>query len=567
MLNYIIQTLAFQLLFLVIYDFFLKKETFFNWNRAYLLLTPVLSLALPFIKLESLKTTVSENYIFLLPEVVVGSGAETVTKTATSWLPDWTAWEWTLFSGGVLSALWFGYKLIQIIQLKRSGKIHYFKDYTRVEVPKEDTAFSFFQNIFLGKKLMEKEHTHIIDHELVHVKEKHTWDLLFFELLRIVFWFNPLVYIYQNRITELHEFIADAKTVKNNKKEHCKLLLQEAFQTENISFVNQFFNHSLIKKRIVMIQKSKSKKVWQLKYLMLVPLVAGMLFYTSCEKETPVAEEKNISLEDRIQELETLLKDNEIELTAEEKARILSLPSLVEKPEAGILEVLEGKEVKPGTDIPFAVIEDKPMFEKCKGIPNEQQFACFKENLDQHVIRTFIYPEEAQEQGEQGRVYVNFRINTDGTVTILNTRAPSESLDAEARRIINTLPTLNPGRDKNGTPQPVTFAYPIVFKLSDDSQASRNEFKTKDNPAKRKVVASVSQTLPSGYIQGNISNNEIGLPGAHIFVNGTKMGAITNFDGDFKIQAQKGDKVVLQFKDLPQTGFSVREENSYKVIM
>ena len=89
----------------------------------------------------------------------------------------------------------------------------------------------------------------------------------------------------------------------------------------------------------------------------------------------------------------------------------------------------------------------------------------FKENLDKHVRKTFRYPDMAQEMGIQGRVYVNFRINKDGTITILNTRAPDKSLDEEARRIINKLPKLIPGKQR-GRPTPVTFAYPIVFKLN-----------------------------------------------------------------------------------------------------
>ena len=76
MLYYIIQTVAFQLFFLIIYDLFLKKETFFNWNRAYLLTTSLLSLILPFIKIESLKGVVPENYVFQLPEVFIGQSIE-----------------------------------------------------------------------------------------------------------------------------------------------------------------------------------------------------------------------------------------------------------------------------------------------------------------------------------------------------------------------------------------------------------------------------------------------------------------------------------------------------------
>ncbi|MDO5609132.1 MAG: TonB family protein [Capnocytophaga sp.] len=116
-------------------------------------------------------------------------------------------------------------------------------------------------------------------------------------------------------------------------------------------------------------------------------------------------------------------------------------------------------------DVPFAVIEDKPMFEACKDVPKAKQFDCFKENLDKHVVRNFRYPEMAQEMGIQGRVHVNFRINTDGSITILNVRGPDKSLEAEARRIIERLPKLIPGKQR-GKATPVTFAYPITFKLA-----------------------------------------------------------------------------------------------------
>ena len=310
-MTYIIQTIAFQLLFLVIYDFFLKKETFFNWNRVYLLLTPLLSIILPFVELESFKTTVPQNYMFLLPEIVLTAKDNSVNVVETSLIPTLSILEWIFIIGSVISLLWFLYKLLQIQHLKKEGKTRYFEGYNRIEVAKEDAAFSFFKDIFIGKSLLQKEHKHIIEHELVHIKEKHSLDLIFFEILRIVFWFNPLIYIYQARITELHEFIADAKTVKNNKKEHYQLLLEEVFKTDRISFINHFFNQSLIKKRIVMLQKSKSKKVWQLKYLVLIPMVLSMLFYTSCEKEESIITEKQMSIEEQVRELEAALESSD----------------------------------------------------------------------------------------------------------------------------------------------------------------------------------------------------------------------------------------------------------------
>src|SRR5690606_37368042 len=156
-----------------------------------------------------------------------------------------------------------------------------------VEVLNSSTAFSFLNYVFLGNLIKTHEKATILKHEMVHVKQKHSLDLLFFEILRIPFWFNPLVYVFQNRMVELHEFMADAHAVKNqNKLQYYQNLLSQVFGVEKISFINPFDKQSLIKKRIVMLQKSKSKQLNLLKYALLIPLVLGMLVYSSCAQST-----------------------------------------------------------------------------------------------------------------------------------------------------------------------------------------------------------------------------------------------------------------------------------------
>ena len=286
MVQFILECIAFQLVFLIIYDFFLKKETFFQWNRFYLLGIHLLSLVLPWIKIEAFKTAVPSGY-HVYPEFLwnmSASPAEVATPEDSLVNVSWH--ESILVLGMLVATLLFAYKMGQLYRLRKNGQIHYYSEFTQIMVTNSNLAFSFFKSIFLGDKVIKDEHAQIIQHELVHIRQKHSLDLLFFELLRIVCWFNPLVYLYQSRVSELHEFIADAQVAKTNKKEQYQLLLSQVFQTQHISFVNQFFNSSLIKKRIVMLQKSKSKRVWQLKYLLLVPLVLGMLVYTSCEQKS-----------------------------------------------------------------------------------------------------------------------------------------------------------------------------------------------------------------------------------------------------------------------------------------
>src|SRR5690606_29004922 len=104
-----------------------------------------------------------------------------------------------------------------------------------------------------------EEQKTILHHEAVHIKQKHYLDLLWFELLRIVFWFNPLVYFYQKRITETHEYIADSVVAVPNKKDYYLQLLTQTFETTKITFTNTLYNQSFVKERIVMLQKTKSK--------------------------------------------------------------------------------------------------------------------------------------------------------------------------------------------------------------------------------------------------------------------------------------------------------------------
>lgn len=120
---------------------------------------------------------------------------------------------------------------------------------------------------------------------------------------------------------------------------------------------------------------------------------------------------------------------------------------------------------EPDVDVPFAIIEDKPMFESCKNVPKEKRDECFKNALDNHVKKNFRYPESAMEMGIQGRVFVQFRINKTGKVEVIGVRGPDKSLEAEARRIIEKMPDIIPGKQR-GKAVAVTYAYPIMFKLN-----------------------------------------------------------------------------------------------------
>ena len=108
-----------------------------------------------------------------------------------------------------------------------------------------------------------------------------------------------------------------------------------------------------------------------------------------------------------------------------------------------------------------------PLFKECENneMSKEEQYICFRKNLDRHVRLTFEYPEEAIKEHITGRVNITFCINTDGTITTISVKAPHKLLENEAKRVIESLPTLIPAKDKDGKPVEITLNYPINFDL------------------------------------------------------------------------------------------------------
>ena len=129
-----------------------------------------------------------------------------------------------------------------------------------------------------------------------------------------------------------------------------------------------------------------------------------------------------------------------------------------------IIEEIEVEEEFEDIDVPFAVIEDVPIFPGCESVAKSQRRACFQDKINQHIRRNFRYPEIAQEMGIQGRVYVNFIIAKDGSITNIRMRGPDKNLENEAQRIISRLPQMTPGKQR-GRPVRVPFSIPITFRL------------------------------------------------------------------------------------------------------
>lgn len=456
MIHSILQILVFQVLFLAVYDLFLKKETFFNLNRIYLLLTPIFGFALPFISFGFIQQYIPQEYIIQLPAIIIGGKVSgTVSSSPSLWMSGLVL-IWIF--GMLLSALLFIHKLYKIYKLNAAGTLKTEGDCKLILLPKTDIAFSFYNTIFLGESISEENKSSIIAHEKIHIEQNHTLDLLFFEILRIVFWFNPLVYLFQNRISTLHEFIADAKViVQKDKKQYYQNLLSEVFQTEKISFINTFFNQSLIKKRIIMLQKSKSRKISQIKYLLLLPIIGGMLTYTSCSDE-PRAE-KAQTVQQLEAEMINKIKEQE-EAKIQEYTKTQNEQTLMNPPPPP--PPANGEDM----DVPYSAIEQVPTYPGCSG-DNETMRKCMSTKIAEFINSNFNtgIADELKLTGRQ-RIAVQFKIDKTGKIVDVKARAKHPQLEAEAVRVVKLLPQMEAGMQK-GEKVGVLYSLPIIFDITE----------------------------------------------------------------------------------------------------
>jgi bla regulator protein blaR1 len=415
-LIYSLQTVILQLLFLLVFELFFKKETFFKANRFYLLGSTVLSLIIPLLKIP-IQEKAQQQYVFQLKEVVLSNAGFVENQIEN--ISFQTSLNIVYGIGFLVFLSFFIFKLFKIFQVKQKATLEIINDIKVYRIENSKQAFSFFNYIFVGQDNQNIDV--IIKHEKVHHCQIHSLDLLFLEFLKVVFWFNPLIYFFQKRIVEIHEFEADSDSISENKSSYYENLICQIFEVNSISLTNNFYNQSLIKKRLVMLQKSKSKKAGMMKYLVVVPMtvVSLMLFSTSV-----------------------------------------------------IAQVKEDKTLKelPNSDdpIPFAILDNPPTFEGCEDKTGNESKECFMTAMNNHIKTHFNYPKEAFDKKVQGRITIMFQITKEGLIDNLNVRGTGNEnsylLEEEAIRIIKLLPKFKPGMIE-GKPVAVSYAQPIAFRL------------------------------------------------------------------------------------------------------
>ncbi|WP_411811737.1 M56 family metallopeptidase [Chryseobacterium scophthalmum] len=255
-----------------LYHLFLAKEKTFAFNRFYLIAALLFSLCIPFATIET-KEVVKE-----IPATVFIEGNEEPIEAQIVTPQESFDYTKALLIGycivsGIL-ILKIGYSIIKIKKLK-GRKIKY-QNRTVFLLEQDLAPFSFWSTIYLSENYFKdsKIEDSVFLHEEIHVKQKHSLDILFVEVLKAVFWINPFVYFYKKAMVDNHEFIADESVISKNKniKSYQELILQEILKQQNLPLIHQF-NFNNTKKRFIMMN-NKNSKFAKVKNYLAVPAFA-----------------------------------------------------------------------------------------------------------------------------------------------------------------------------------------------------------------------------------------------------------------------------------------------------
>ena len=256
----------------------LRKETFFNSNRWFLLSGLATSVILPLVTFEKviLVDASPRNYQWNNPATMVAPMPE------ESFEINWYLVLAGIYGLGLLVFLCqFLFDFRNLKSLIKGKTIQQQADFKYIDVHEKVAPFSYFNYIVYNSTLFnENELNNILAHEKVHCKQKHSIDVMISRLFCIVFWYNPIIWLYKKAMLQNLEFIADSEALKNiaDKKSYQITLLKVTTHQNCVAITNPFYQ-SLIKKRIVMLNKNQSKKWNSWKYALIVPVLIGFSLY------------------------------------------------------------------------------------------------------------------------------------------------------------------------------------------------------------------------------------------------------------------------------------------------
>ena len=288
MSDFLIKSTITLLVLLAVYYLFLEKEKIHIFNRFYLLFSLVFSMVIPFITIEVIQEIAQPAVNPGNIQILQGN---TVILEETNYMAIGL---WSLYAVVTLVlAIRFFSNIIKISKKMKSNTPIEYKNAKLILVPEKALPHTFLNAIFINEAEYNNREieAELYTHELTHVTQKHTLDILFIELLKTVFWFNPIFIFYKKAIQLNHEFLADEKVVTsyNNVPFYQNLLLQKGIGTQTIYLASNL-NYLVTKKRLIMMTKSTSQKIATIKKIAIAPIIAVLIYFFCIEI---VAQEKD----------------------------------------------------------------------------------------------------------------------------------------------------------------------------------------------------------------------------------------------------------------------------------
>lgn len=508
---YILKTALFLIVYYLFYKLLMSRETFHRFNRVALESLLLLSFVLPLAESLFKGTGPGEGLVALEGMLMMATMAEDADAAQ---IPTSHILLGALMLVYLLGVVAFTLRsLISYISLAkqlRKGERQTLNDGTILCLHDEQIApFSWMHFIVASRKDIEESGVAIICHELGHIRNHHTLDLILTEVALILQWFNPAIWLMRRELQTIHEYEADEAVLDYgiDAKSYQLLLIKKAAGSRLQSITNSL-HQSSIKKRITMMLKKKSNPWARAKYLLAVPVAALSVAVLSTPQASALS--KEIS-ECKVSEFFANHQISEQKNTPKVEIRSVSGTAEIDK---DVIFFVDGKRVESIDDIKpenidhMEVLKDKDAMAKlgitdAKGVilittkSSNQAKGEFQPStpVDFHpaviivdpalavvevmpeypggmdammkfVAENLKYPEQMQKEKVEGRVLLSFVVEKDGSVTnIEEVQSPHPVLTEEAIRVVKLMPKWKPGK-QDGKEVRVQFNLPITFRLS-----------------------------------------------------------------------------------------------------
>lgn len=533
-LVYILKSAVCLAMFYLFYRLLLSKETFHRFNRMALLGVMLLSCLLPLVKVTVEQASPVNAQVMSMEDLLLMYqwNSEAVVEEGSRpfhWQEGLVLVYFVGLFFVIVRHLWSLGRMLYLIRHSRCERLD---NGIRLVVHRRKLApFSWMRYIVISETDLKESGHHILVHEMAHIHHRHSWDLLLTEACAWLQWFNPAIWLLKQELQNIHEYEADEEVLRQgiNAKEYQMLLIKKAVGARLYSIANSF-NHSSLKKRITMMIRKKSNPWARAKYLYVLLLAAvTVAAFARPEISKPLDEISSVKVNDLSAVLETYADKNvsnpaektklKMKVVDEEGKPIIAATVLVANTTNGTLTDENGnftlevgsdqsiqvayigmstvtmsvkdclkkadqtivltesdtkKYVKVVASAPQTVVSDDQTFSVVEQMPEYP--GGMRAGLE-FMARNLRYPTKAREAGKQGRVIVQFVVRKDGSLSDFKVLCPVDPwLDAEAIRVISTMPKWKPGM-QDGKPVSVKFTLPVTFML----EGTNNKPKSGDN--------------------------------------------------------------------------------------